>query len=105
MKKKIIVGLCLVASSFLSAEDIDSGKAKSVMCMGCHGANGISIASIYPNLAGQKSDYLVSALKGYKSQDRKGGQSAIMYGMVAALTDDDVLNLAAYYSSLDPTGQ
>jgi cytochrome c553 len=58
----------------------------------------------YPNLAGQKAAYLESSIKAYKTQERKGGQAALMYGMVAALSDDDIANLAAYFSSLDPSG-
>jgi len=80
--------------------DIAAGKAKSGMCAGCHGAAGKAIMPTYPNLAGQNKPYLVSALKAYKSKQRAGGQAPIMYGMVAGLSDADIENLAAYYSSL-----
>jgi len=80
--------------------DIAAGKAKSGMCAGCHGAAGKAIMPNYPNLAGQNAPYLVSALKSYKSKQRAGGQAATMYGMTAGLTDADIENLAAYYSSL-----
>ncbi|GGX56160.1 hypothetical protein GCM10007392_24940 [Saccharospirillum salsuginis] len=57
---------------------------------------------IYPNLAGQKEQYLISALKAYKSQERKGGNAAVMWGLAAGLSEQDIEDLAAYYASLEP---
>jgi len=54
----------------------------------------------YPNLAGQNEKYIVLALNAYRGGKRVGGQAAIMQGMSAGLSDNDVANLAAYYSSL-----
>lgn len=93
----IALSLPLLANA---AGDPAAGKAKSGICAGCHGANGIAIAPMYPNLKGQQAMYLETALKGFRDQSRKGGQSALMYGMAAPLTDADIKNLAAYYSSL-----
>ncbi len=104
MKKILTIAAALVVSAAASAADVDAGKAKSAVCAACHGANGISMVPLYPNLAGQKAPYLESALKAYKSQDRKGGNAAIMYGMAAPLSDADIANLAAYFASLDPAG-
>lgn len=84
----------------VSAADIAAGKAKSAVCGACHGADGISVAPIYPNLKGQKEAYLLSSLKAYKSGQRQGGMSMIMKPQVDALTDADMENLAAYYASL-----
>lgn len=92
----------VMSSAF--AADVAAGKAKSAACAGCHGLNGISVVPIYPTLAGQHAAYLESALKAYKSQERKGGQAAMMWGMAAPLSDADIANLAAYYASLSPTG-
>ena len=51
----------------------------------------------YPNLAGQKEQYLISSINSY----RTGGRNdPTMKAMVAALNDDDVANIAAYFSSL-----
>jgi len=60
------------------------------------------VASVptYPNLAGQNEPYLVSALKAYRDKQRSGGMAAIMQMQAAALTDEDINNIAAYYSSL-----
>jgi len=76
--------------------DADAGKAASATCAACHGADGNSTIPTNPILAGQYESYLVQALKSYRSGDR---QSAIMSGFAAALSDDDIANLAAYFSS------
>ncbi|MGB2115621.1 MAG: c-type cytochrome [Porticoccaceae bacterium] len=79
------------------AGDVAAGKAKSMTCAGCHGTNGISINPMWPNLAGQKQAYLASSLQMYRDGRRK---NAMMSAMAKNLTDADIANLAAYYSSL-----
>ncbi len=86
-----------MASSSAIAADANAGKAKSMTCMACHGADGISPTDLYPNLAGQKQAYLVKQLKAFKSGERKDPS---MTAMVAPLNDADIENLAAYYASL-----
>jgi cytochrome c553 len=87
----------LLISPLAAAGDVAAGKARAATCLACHGVNGIGTQPIYPNLAGQKEAYLVQALKGFKSGERK---NAIMNAMAAALSDSDIENLAAYYGSL-----
>lgn len=89
---------CLVATSAHGAGDAKAGKEKAAPCFACHGENGISPAPIYPNIGGQYADYLLHSLRGYKSGERK---NAIMQGMVAALSDRDMKDLAAYFGSLE----
>ena len=79
------------------AGDIEAGKAKSVVCAACHGPEGISSNPLWPNLAGQQEAYLVKQIKAFKTGERKDPSMA---PMVAALTDEDIANLAAYYASL-----
>ncbi len=98
----ITTAFALMSTTVLAEGDPAAGKAKAGTCAGCHGAEGVSMAPIYPNLAGQKAQYLVSALKAYKSQERKGGNAAVMWGIAASLSDEDIENLAAYYASLEP---
>lgn len=79
------------------------GKAKSVTCVACHGDNGQSQIPpvpglVVPNIGGQYADYLVKALKDYRSGSR---ENPSMSGMVAALSDQDIEDLAAYYAGLD----
>lgn len=81
------------------AADLVAGKEKAAVCAACHGADGKTpIDPSYAILAGQHRDYLVVALKAYRSGGRK---NAIMAGQAAALSNDDIHDLAAYYASLD----
>ncbi len=102
MLKKVSIAFALVISMPMVAiaADAGAGKAKSSMCVGCHGTNGVSMVPSYPNLKGQKAAYIEASLKAYRDKSRKGGQAAIMYGMAAALSDADIANLGAYYNSL-----
>lgn len=84
-------------SGSVMAGDIAAGKAKAVMCAACHGENGISALPMYPNLAGQKDAYLAKQLRDFKSGSRK---DPVMAPMSSTLSDADIDNLSAYYSSL-----
>ncbi|HEY5775277.1 MAG TPA: cytochrome c [Xanthomonadales bacterium] len=92
----LIMALLFVSASAL-AGDIEAGKAKSAMCASCHGSNGISMSPLWPNLAGQKEQYLIKQIKAFRDGTR---QDPMMAPMVAALSDADIENLAAYYASL-----
>lgn len=102
MKLQVIAGALLAGLLAMNshAGDAAAGKAKAAMCAACHGANGKAAIPTYPNLAGQNAAYLESAMKAYKNGDRKGGQAPVMTSMVAALSDADMANLAAYYAGL-----
>ncbi len=82
-----------------AAGDAAAGAAKAAICAGCHGVDGNSVIPMYPKLAGQHAAYLESSIKAYQTQDRKGGNAVQMYGMVAALSDQDIADLAAYFAS------
>lgn len=102
MKKLLMaIGLSAICSAAMAAGDIEAGKGKVAMCTACHGANGVGIGPMFPNLAGQKADYLALQMKAFKDGTRKGANSAQMVGMVAALSDQDMQDIAAYYESLD----
>ena len=89
-----------INSAAMAAGDVAAGKAKSAVCATCHGADGIAIMPVYPNLAGQNAEYLESALKAYRDKQRQGGMAAIMQMQATNLSDEDIANLAAYYASL-----
>jgi len=97
--KKITMAIAatVLMASPVFAGDAAAGKAKAGMCAACHGANGVSAVPMYPNLAGQKEAYLVKQLKAFKAGTRK---DPVMGPMAAPLSDDDMANLAAYFSSL-----
>lgn len=77
--------------------DAAAGKSKSAICAACHGGAGISFIPINPNLAGQVSGYIAKELGAFKSGERK---NPIMAGQVANLSEQDMADLDAYYSSL-----
>jgi cytochrome c553 len=98
MYKKIVLSLLVgMASLSANAADINKGKASSATCAACHGAKGVSAIPMYPNLAGQKTNYLIKQLKDFKSGARK---DPVMKSMAMMLSDEDVANVSAYYSSL-----
>jgi len=100
MKKLLITG-AILATGLISAQafaaDVAAGKAKTAACAACHGANGISVAPMWPNLAGQKEAYLSKQIKAFRDGIRKDPS---MSPMVAGLSDADADNIAAYFASL-----
>ena len=101
MKRQVLTVLSAItlatASHVAVAGDAAAGKAKAASCAGCHGANGISAVPTYPNLAGQKSAYIVKQLKAFKDGSRK---DPTMNAMAKPLSDADMANIAAYYEGL-----
>ncbi len=99
--KKItdILMVCVLLSNTgaVLAGDAVAGKTKAASCIGCHGATGKSKNSMWPNLAGQKNAYLVKQLKAFRDGTRK---DPMMNPMAKPLSDADIDNLAAYFSSL-----
>lgn len=103
MKKLLFV--VLLAGFSLSTQavagDLEAGKAQALeSCSSCHGADGVAVVPGYPSLKGQNERYLIGALKAYKNGQRQGGLSAMMSSHAMRLSDDDIENLAAYFSSL-----
>lgn len=96
------LSLALATALFASplavqAGDAEAGKGKAVTCEACHGADGKGTNPMYPVLAGQYEDYLAHALRAYRDGKRK---NAIMAGLAAPLTDEDIEDLAAYYAAM-----
>ena len=73
------------------------GEAKYVGCSACHGPNGGG--GIGPALAGREAEYIVGRLTAYRANEMVGAQSALMWGQAAALSDDDIQDLAEYVTS------
>ena len=108
--KNIGLLVCLFLGFSVSAAtqgDAEKGKAKSVTCGACHGADGNSAIAMNPKLAGQHANYLVKQLAEFKLASQTGGKegrnNAVMNGMAAALSEQDMRDLAAYYSSQEAT--
>lgn len=100
MKTILAISLAILASTPALAQDAAAGKGKAAACAACHGTDGIATSPTFPNLAGQNAPYIVAQLKAFKSGERKGGQSAIMAPMAATLSEKDMEDVAAYFSSL-----
>jgi cytochrome c553 len=99
MKKLLMIASIAslaVLGTVHAAGDAEAGKTKAAMCAACHGQDGNSAAPNFPKLAGQHADYLAKQLKEFKSGER---QDATMNGMAAALSEQDMADLAAFYAS------
>lgn len=93
---------CVTAVSHAQAVngDAKAGEKKIAMCIGCHGIIGYqaSFPEVYkvPKISGQSAKYIISALNAYKQGDRK---HPTMRGIADSLSDQDMADVAAYYSS------
>ena len=95
----ILFLLNIIAQPALGEADLDEGRLLAYTCMGCHGIEGYRNAypSFHvPKLGGQKSAYIESALRAYRSGDR---QHPTMRAQGASMTDDDIENLAGYLAA------
>jgi cytochrome c553 len=88
-----------LSAPLLAEGNPDAGKQKKAMCAGCHGIAGFRTAypEVYrvPKLGGQSEAYIVNALKAYKAGERSHPS---MTGIAGSLSDQDMADLAAYYS-------
>lgn len=113
MKKfAIFLGLFFGTAGIAMAQsgDAEAGKEKSQVCAACHGPNGESPTDMYPHLAGQHEKYLLKQMKDFKLAAETGGEQGrnnpIMMGQVATLSEQDMADLAAYFSQQDhPKGE
>jgi cytochrome c553 len=92
------LGLALLPATASAKGAPEAGMVKSLPCEACHGKDGRGIDPTYPVLAGQHQSYLVKALIDYRSGKRT---NPIMAGMAAALSNQDIEDLASWYSSLE----
>lgn len=97
--------LILTVTPVAQAADIEAGKhLATTVCAACHGANGVSVSDVLPNLAAQRSGYIETQLKLYKDGTRKApgatNPTLIMQAIAAQLSAEDITNAATYFSSL-----
>ncbi|MBW4051804.1 MAG: cytochrome c [Proteobacteria bacterium] len=103
-RRMMVIGLgslvLAAAARSAGATDLQAGKALvERTCYACHGPNGMSRMSLYPNLAGQKRQYLAAQLRAFRDGSRK---NPIMSLIAAHLTDAQIMDVAAYFASLEP---
>ena len=100
MKKLTTLALLLSAALMVTAASADgdaqAGKSKAAVCGACHGADGNSVGAQFPKLAGQNASYIATQLANFKSGKR---QNPIMSGQAANLSEQDMQDLAAWFSS------
>lgn len=106
--RSFLVSVCLAFVSSAFAADMpvgnaEHGKTLSTTCATCHGADGKAIAPNYPNLAGQSASYIYNSLVAFKQGPTGARNNAIMMGMASPLSEQDMADLAAFYSSLPAT--
>ncbi len=77
--------------------DAVHGATKAAVCAACHGPQGIAVAAVFPNLAGQSQTYLYVQLRAFKDGAR---DNAVMKPLAAALSDQDMRDIAAHFASL-----
>ncbi|BAM86349.1 cytochrome C4 [Bradyrhizobium oligotrophicum S58] len=81
------------------AADVEAGKAKAELCVGCHGENGISQTENIPSLAGQQDQFIQWQLVFFRAGTRK---NEAMKPIIDQLNNEDIRNLGAYFASLQP---
>ena len=109
MKKfGLLLSITLASITSVNAQDTsqgdpEAGKAKNAVCAACHGVDGNSALDINPKIAGQHANYLYKQLSEFKLASQTGGSegrnNAVMNGMAAVLSDQDMKDLAAYFAS------
>jgi cytochrome c553 len=87
----------------MAAGSAEAGAAKAATCTACHGTNGNSTNEQWPNLAGQNAVYIKAQLKDWHDKTRLDSLN-LMPAMAANLSDQDMDDLAAYFSLQTPTG-
>ncbi len=104
----VVLAVLLANPAFAASKEgepapkADPAKGQAIansVCAACHGADGNSTIATNPVLAGQHAEYLVKQLSNYKSGERK---NPIMTGIAAALSADDMRNVAAWFASQRP---
>ncbi len=96
----VFLALFGVGPAALAAGDAEQGRLRAQTCMGCHGAPGMRNAYPgyrVPKLGGQHAQYLADALKAYRQRTRA---HPTMQAQAADLSDEDIANIAAYFSAL-----
>jgi cytochrome c553 len=92
--------LAMAVGSAQAAGDAEAGKTKSATCLACHGVDGNSANAVWPKLAGQHPSYIKKQLREFKGGVRKND---LMSPMAMPLSEQDMDDLAAYFSSQTQT--
>ena len=97
----VSVALALAGGLAQAAGDAAAGKQKAMACGACHGLDGNSMAPQFPDLAGQHASYIAKQIADFKAGVRK---DPVMSAQAAAVKDEDVADIAAYFSDQKAKG-
>ena len=113
LKTFLIIGISMSSFALLAAEvkmpdllvtgDAQAGSKLVSSCAACHGGNGQSISSDWPNLAGQNQRYIKDQLKYFQQGDRENVLMMAVIPYLKTLSDTQLLDIAAFYSSQSPS--
>ena len=92
-----VFGVLVLMASTVQAADPAAGRKKAQQCQTCHGIDGVGKMPDVPNIGGESADYLVRQLQNFRSGERKHEQMSII---AASLSDEDIADVAAWYSSI-----
>jgi cytochrome c553 len=102
----VLAGLANVAAAADVVGDPKAAPAKIEMCVGCHAIPGYkaTFPEVFqvPMIGGQSAKYIENALKGYQKGERKHPS---MKGIAVSLSDQDIADIAAYYSQQSKTAK
>ncbi len=96
----VAMGASAAMAAPIAAADIAAGKKRAMQCAVCHGNDGIAVNPDAPNLAGESPGYIERQLKAFRSGERTHEQMSII---AKDLSDDDIANLAAWFSAMKVT--
>ena len=105
MKRLTLLALVLAAGAVSAAPKADAEKGKQVattICAACHAADGNSGIATYPKLAGQFAAYTYGQTMAIKDGTRTHGAAGVMKPMVMNLSEQDILNVSAFYAKQQP---
>ena len=102
--KYALLTLSIFAAQAVTAEPLvegstEAGKARAVPCAACHGADGNSVNPAWPSIAGQNAPYILKQLQAFRSGSRS---DPLMTGQAMSLSEQDMRDLAVYFSSQAP---
>lgn len=99
LKLPIVILILLISLNIYALGNSATGKAKSEVCVACHGNDGNSITPIWPKIAGLSESYALKQLLDFQKGENGPRYDPTMYGIVQGLTPQDLADLSAYYST------
>ena len=100
-----ILAALLVVATNATADSIKGnptlGKIKAPSCQFCHGIHGIGVNADYPNISHQHAESLFDAMKAYQDGERKGSLADIMKQQLSKFNNQDLADIAAYYTGMN----